>query len=197
MVTKQYDFQEMARKSVPEPPNQLNVKKAQAWYKDVSNGVGSKIPGKVMTNISNLTSVISIGKMYLFYYDPKTKETLPYWDQFPLIFPIQMYKDGFLGINLHYVQPLVRAKIMKSLYDLTSNKKMNDNTKLQISYKILSNLSRYSMIKPCIKRYLFNHVRSRYFYITPENWDLALMLPTEQFQKATKNKVFKDSRGNF
>ncbi len=189
----------MAKKNVVIPQDPMNVRQAQTWYRSTGTSLRTKLPGKIMANVADLTSKMgpySIGRMYMFYYDPKTKDDLPYWDQFPLIFPIQMYKDGFLGINLHYIQPLLRAKVMDSLYDLISNTKMDNTTRLKLSYRILSGLSRYPLVKPCIKRYLFNHVRSRYFYIEPNNWDLALMLPTEQFQKASKQKVFKDSRGS-
>ena len=30
---------------------------------------------------------VTVGRMYLFMYDPKMKEDLPYYDRFPLIFP--------------------------------------------------------------------------------------------------------------
>ena len=39
------------------------------------------------------------GYMDAFYYDPKHKATLPYYDKFPLIFPLSVGKDFFIGIN--------------------------------------------------------------------------------------------------
>ena len=35
------------------------------------------------------------GSMYNFQYDPKTKQTLPYYDRFPLCIPVQKAKGGF------------------------------------------------------------------------------------------------------
>ena len=41
------------------------------------------------------------GKLNMFFYDPKHKKTLPYYDTFPLVLPLETYNDGFLGLNLH------------------------------------------------------------------------------------------------
>ncbi len=79
----------------------------------------------------------AIGKMYFAYYDPKHKEKLPYYDTFPIIIPIQRYKDGFLSMNLHYLPPILRARLLDSLYDTVNNDKLDETTKMMISYKIL------------------------------------------------------------
>jgi hypothetical protein len=135
----------------------------------------------------------AIGKMYLFIYDAKTKDKLPYWDRYPLIFPIEYYNNGFLGINLHYLSPIDRASLMSALYDTINNNNYDKTTKLQISYDILKNSSQLSYFKPCIKRYLFSHVKSTFIYISPEEWDVALMLPLARFMKASQTTVWRDS----
>jgi hypothetical protein len=121
------------------------------------------------------------------------KEILPYYDTFPLVFPIELYKDGFLGLNLHYLPPVTRAKLMDALYENINNKKYDSTTKLRISYQILAGAARYKYFKPCIKRYLFSHVGSPFVYVAPDEWDFALMLPTERFEKANKQTVYRDS----
>ena len=40
-----------------------------------------------------------IGKLYFFAYDPKWKDKLSKYDKFPMVFPIELYGDGFLGLN--------------------------------------------------------------------------------------------------
>lgn len=131
--------------------------------------------------------------MIMFFYDAKHKETLPYWDQFPLIFPIEMYDDGFLGINLHYLPPLLRAKLMNALYTVAVTKK-DKILKLKISYQILASAMNFSPFKPCVKRYLKGHIKSRFFYVEPTEWDMALFLPTQRFVGASDAKVWSDSR---
>lgn len=168
--------------------------KANIWYKQTTAKLTRLTPNKALADKDNLMKMVRIGSMFMFMYDPKMKKVLPYYDTFPLIFPIEMYKDGFLGINLHYLPPMLRGKLMDALYDLINNDKMNDTTRLKISYEILNGASRFKWFKPCIHRYLFTHVQSRFLYIDPVNWDKAVMLPLERFQKATKEQVWKESR---
>ena len=137
---------------------------------------------------------VSMGKMYLFNYDPKTKDTLPYYDRYPLIFPVQGAPGGFYGINMHYLPYVLRAKLMDALYDLSSNKRYDENTKLRLSYEILKGASKYKAFKPTFKRYLSSHVRSRFIEISSSEWDVALFLPLESFAKASKTSVWADSR---
>lgn len=135
-----------------------------------------------------------MGNMYLFSYDPKHKETLPYYDRFPLIFPINKAKGGFLGINMHYLPPILRAKLMDQLYTVLNNKNFNETTRLQASYKILNGASKFKEFAPCVKHYLNAHVRSKPAYINPSEWDIALFLPMQKFVGASANKVYADSR---
>ena len=135
-----------------------------------------------------------LGHMYMFAYDPKHKETLPYYDRFPLIFPINKAKGGFLGINMHYLPPILRAKLMDALYDTATNENYDENTKLKITYKVLSNASKFKEFKPTVKHYLTAHVRTRLVYINPTEWDIALFLPSASFVGATKTQVYNDSR---
>jgi hypothetical protein len=134
-----------------------------------------------------------IGQMYTFWYDAKLKDELPFWDRLPLIFPIELYKDGFLGINLHYLPLPLRAKLMDALYTAMNNTRLDKTTRILISYRILKSASKYRWFKPCVKRYLSSHVQSRFIRIEPREWDMALMLPTERFVKARKQRVWQDS----
>ena len=139
-------------------------------------------------------SSTAIGKMYFAYYDPKHKDTLPYYDMFPLIIPIKRLPDGFLGLNLHYLPPILRAKLLDSLYDLLNNAKLDEHKRFIISYNILQATSKHRYFKPCVKRYLGKHFRSRFIKIPHENWTAAVFLPTETFEKKSKNEVWSDSR---
>lgn len=140
---------------------------------------------------NNRVNTPIIGNMFLFKYDAKHKETLPYWDMYPLVFPIEMYSDGFLGLNLHYLPPTLRASLFSSLTRFKTSAGKND---LAINYRILTKYSSMSYFKPCVKRYLFGHVRSKFMYIEPEEWPVAIFLPLQSFQKASSGKVYADSR---
>ena len=135
-----------------------------------------------------------MGNMYLLTYDPKHKATLPYYDMFPLIFPINKAKGGFLGLNLHYLPPILRAKLMDQLYTVLTNKRFDETTRISASYKLLSGAAKFKEFQPCIKHYLNAHVRTKPAYINPSEWDIALFLPTQKFVGATANQVYADSR---
>jgi len=138
--------------------------------------------------------IFSPGFMYLFQYDPKYKEDLPYYDRFPLIFPFEDQGDSFLAMNLHYLPHVYRARLLDYLYDLLNNEKYNETTRIRASYKLLNAASRYKYFKPCVKRYLHSHVRSRFLQIPANEWDIAMFLPLERFAKKSKNYVYKESK---
>ena len=137
---------------------------------------------------------ISFGSMYMFSYDPKLKNTLPYYDQFPLVFPINTASGGFLGMNMHYLPPQLRARLMDSLYGTVTNQRYDQSTTLRISYDILNSAAKFNLFKPTIKHYLYKQVRSRFIYVEPSEWDIALFLPTAKWAKAGSATVYADAR---
>ena len=138
-----------------------------------------------------------IGKMYFYFYDPKTKDMLPYYDRFPLVIPIERYSDGFLGLNLHYIHPKQRIILLDTLSSVATDNRFDENTKLKINYQYLKNASRAFEATPCIKRYLSNHIQSRFVQIHANEWDIAALLPVERFEKASTSRVWSDSRKKF
>mgnify|MGYP000545327616 FL=1 len=170
---------------------------ARDWYRSAAGKLMSNItPGvfEKRTDEARKVSSMEFGYMYAFKYDPKTKNDLPYYDTFPLIFPVRMDSDGFLGINFHYLPPVLRAKLMNALYSTLTNKKYDDTTKVKISYSILQSASKYRYFKPMLKKYLRSHVRSQFLEIQVNEWDIAIFLPTESFRKADTGRVWEESR---
>ena len=134
------------------------------------------------------------GNMYMYFYDPKMKETLPYYDRFPLTIMIDGAPGGFYGLNLHYLPPILRARMLDGLIDITNNKSYDDTTKFQVRYNTLKRASSLKYYKPCFKHYLNEHVKSRFAYVPPPEWEIATFLPTADFQKSGRSTVYKDSR---
>ena len=170
---------------------------AREWYRSAAGKLMSNItPGvfEKRTDEARKVSSMEFGYMYAFKYDPKTKNDLPYYDTFPLIFPVRMDSDGFLGINFHYLPPVLRAKLMNALYSTLTNTKYDDTTKLKISYSILQSASKYRYFKPMLKKYLRSHVRSQFLEVQVNEWDIAIFLPTESFRKADTGRVWEESR---
>ena len=115
------------------------------------------------------------GNMYMYFYDPKYKDTLPYYDAFPLVIMMGPAKGGFYGLNLHYLPPVLRAKALDALLG---------EGELPMKF-----------IKPTIHRYLTKHVKSRFALVDKPEWEIATFLPTQDFRKASSGTVYRDSRG--
>jgi hypothetical protein len=130
----------------------------------------------------------------MFFYDPKTKETLPYYDSFPLTIIVDAAPGGFTGLNLHYLPMVLRAKFLDALMDITDDKKYDENTKFNMSYSMLKRASSMKYFKPCFKRYLTANVKSRFAKVPAPEWEIATFLPTQDFQKSSVTAVWKDSR---
>ncbi len=174
------------------------TKASREWYRKQAAGV-DKAAAKDEALVKEMKqdrgrTTVKVGNMYMFKYDAKHKDTLPYYDAFPLIFPINRVTGGFYGINMHYLPPALRAKLMDALYSTVTNKKYDDTTRMKLSYDVLSSAAKFKMFSPCIKRYLNSQVQSRFIYVEPSEWDIALFLPSAQFIGASKQKVWADSR---
>ena len=173
-------------------------KEAREWFRQKAEQ--TKLVNRQMLLRQNTQvgkNQIKVGSCYMYFYDPKYKQTLPYYDRFPLVFPFRSVDNGFIGLNMHYLPPQYRAVLMDALYDLSSNDKYNSTTKLRLSYNVLNDASKFRYFRPCVKRYLVSQVASVPVLIDPSEWDIALMLPVEMFEKASKEKVWAESRKIF
>ncbi len=138
-----------------------------------------------------------IGSMNMFFYDAKHKATLPYYDKFPLVIIVGPAPGGFYGLNLHYLPAPLRAQFLDALMDITSNKSYDENTKFELSYKMLQASSKLKYFKPCYKHYLLKHVKSKFARVPAPEWEIATFLPTADWQGASQSTVYKDSRKMF
>lgn len=134
-----------------------------------------------------------MGGLYYFYYDPKTKDELPYYDRFPMVIPLKRERDGFLGLNLHYLPLRYRLNFMKKLLPYAIYNDEDEIKRIRITYPILDATRRFKEFRPCIKQYLYSHIRSRILKVESEEWDVALHLPIQQFRKAQPKEVWQDS----
>jgi hypothetical protein len=171
------------------------TQQSREWFRKQAAQLGSVNRGKLMQEEEiTLKSRQIIGSMCMFFYDPKGKETLPYYDRFPLSIIIGPAVGGFYGLNLHYLPPTLRAKFLDSLLEVTNNKAYDQSTRFKVTYDLLQRAAKFKYFKPCFKHYLSDHVRSKFAYVNPPEWEIATFLPTADFAKAGKATVYKDSR---
>lgn len=179
------------------------LRKSQAldWYRNkIKALLGSKSlePNSIFDK-KNYKNSPEIGNIVTFKYSPKTKIILPYYDMFPLVLIIKMVPGGFIGLNFHYLHPTKRAFFMEKLYEYqTINAQTTKNkapkTIINIKYNTLVQKASLISYKACIKRYNTSHIKGFFYTLLPNEWDIALFLPTEKFVGAKKEKVWEDSK---
>ncbi len=160
---------------------------------EVFTALGSGLQSTI--NVSRTVSRVQTGYMYLYEYMPLNMQTLPYYDQFPLIIALESSNTDFMGLNLHYLPIRFRVYLYQKLGRLLNNRNYNVTTHWQrLSYEQLLPFTRYREAKPCIKRYKYRRVLSNIVTVFPVEWELALMLPLHRFKKAKEQTVWINSR---
>ena len=167
------------------------------WYQTQIRTLKDVRPNKLMSNAPELTNQILPGAMYMFFYDAKFKETLPYWDKFPLVLPFKKISGGFFGLNLHYLPYAVRFKLLGALSVLANDKTHGEDTRLLLNWKLLNSATKFAPAKASVKHYLYEHLKSRFFKIKYPDWVTASQLPVERFVGASKQEIWRDSMGKF
>ena len=171
------------------------TKESRSWFQQKIKNLRSINRTALMKEepLKQTTQAI-VGGMYMFFYDPKHKDTLPYYDTFPLVIVVGPAEGGFYGLNLHYLPPMLRAKMLDALMDITSNTKFNASTRFKMSYELLVKSSKLKYFEPCFKHYLNSHVQSKFAMVPAPEWEIATFLPTAQFKKSNSKKVYADSK---
>ena len=165
--------------------------KSTEWFKDKIAEFGKPTAMNLIRD-GKQASRPFFGNLNMFFYDPKFKKTLPYYDRFPLVLPIERYSDGFLGINLHYLPIPLRIRLLDELMDYSTDTNFDSKTKINTNYQ---KLKRVKLIKPTLKRYLAGKVKSRFRKIDGDEFTVATLLPVQRFTKTSAAKVWNDSRG--
>ena len=164
--------------------------KSTQWYKDKIKEFGK--PGALdLIRDGKRNNKPFYGKLNMFFYNPKFKKKLPYYDTFPLVLPLETYSDGFLGLNLHYLPIPLRIKLLDRLVDYSNNSQFDESTRLVVDY---SKLKKVRLIKPTIHKYLAGQVQSQFRRIDADEFTIATLLPVQRFKKATAKEVWSDSR---
>ena len=114
--------------------------RSTSWYRDKIKEFGT--PGaQDLLRDGKRANRPFYGKLNMFFYDPKFKKKLPYYDTFPLVLPLETYNDGFLGINMHYLPIPLRIKLLDKLVDYTNSEKFEETTtRMVVDYNKLKSI---------------------------------------------------------
>ncbi len=171
------------------------TKEARDWFKkQIKQMQTPKRYDLLNDSLVKRKSKPTVGSLILFFYDPKHADTLPYYDMFPMVIMTEAVPGGFKGLNLHYLHPIARAKLFDALLETTNNKFMNESTKFQLTYQLLKGVSKFKEFAPCYKHYLIKHVESGVSVVEASEWEIAMLLPVQQFAKKTSNYVWSQSK---
>jgi len=172
------------------------AKQSKTWFQRQARLLGQQraTPNAMLkSDPSAMRASIRPGNLYMFLYDAKTKDTLPFWDRFPLVFPFKKTANGFIGLNMHYLPYQGRIQLLDRLMDFANNKRMDETTRLNYSWRLINGVSKFRLAQPCVKQYLADHVRSSLRQVNSSDWATAMLLPVEQFTGAAKQSVWANS----
>ena len=173
------------------------TKQAQNWFRKKVKDLGDVNRRSLLKDSALEKSSQNIaGSMYMYFYDPKHKATLPYYDRFPLVIMVEPAEGGFYGLNLHYLPPGVRARFLDALMQ-TAPKNITDTSRLKLRYDLLKGVRKFKEFEPCFKRYLSSQIKSQMVKVPMTEWDIAIFLPTEQFAKVKAESVWRYSRKQY
>lgn len=150
-----------------------STKKSQEW-----------IYGQMKRIKSHKVAKPTVGRLYMFGYDAKYKDVLPYWDKYPLIICIGVSPTHMLGLNLHYIPPKAREIFLESLLKFASTTNLTNKTKLKINW---SKIKAFPGAHHMVKLYLASHVRLGIMEVAPKDWHNVIYLQTQQFVSQGRN----------
>lgn len=176
------------------------IEKSMEWMRNRSQVMSQHY---IKENASKFETTGRWGHIYQFVYDAKTKTKLKYYDYFPMSIVLERYNNGFLGLNLHYLPTTMRFAFMDQLWKFVSSPtgELDEDTRFILRYNMLKSIGGQKYYKPCIKRYLYSHMRTPMYHIPSDKWVFAMVLPSSKFFDKRGNvtlprDVYVDSRND-
>ena len=125
------------------------------------------------TSLSDTSGFERYG-MYFFSYGVTHPDKYEFWDVQPLAVVLRMDADGWLGCNLHYINPDYR--------DAVANGLLNKGT---------------TVPKNSLHKYHYSGIGNQHRVPDDEDWGAISLLPTEKFIHKTGRKYPKHRAFNW
>jgi hypothetical protein len=165
--------------------------RSATWYRSQVNRIASGKTAGQLFREGKLQGRPSVGRLNLFGYNPKLRAKLPYYDIFPLVLPLEPIKGGFMGMNFHYLPPLLRFRLLERMQARASDRRFDSKTRFEVAYDDVKNIK---IVKPTIKKYLYAYCQTGFLRINADDAAVAIYLPVQRFKKAPEATVYADSR---
>ena len=151
------------------------------------------------------------GRLYQFkYYDPKTRDTLAYWNTNPIVIKIDEVKsktEGILdvGVNLNFFPHRVKLQFIdaywnryNSSYENTTRKYSDarDQRDVKFGYSNFKSLFRNYGVGFTIRRYILKRTKNMYVFSNDiDTWANVMMIKYPRFNPigiTDRDKLFKE-----
>ena len=147
------------------------------WYRNQIRSLGGgRLTGRTVIREGRVEGQTrgqpTFGMMNLYYYRPKTDTKLPHYDVFPLVLPIERHRNGFTGLNFHYLPIPLRVQLLDRMKIYATNERMD------VFWDLISS-SR--LVKPTVRRYLTRQVKSLFLEIPLDDMLVGILLPVQKF----------------
>tara|TARA_B100000941_G_scaffold271773_1_gene230772 strand:+ start:2158 stop:2670 length:513 start_codon:yes stop_codon:yes gene_type:complete len=129
-----------------------------AWYVNQLESALAAVQKRDASAID--TQGVRMGDLVFFGYNPQFAQNYEFWDVQPLAVVMGFYQEGFLGCNLHYINPDYRDVIATSLLNTKGESPVPKNS---------------------VHKYLWSNMRTIFKVPKEEDWASISLLPTEQF----------------
>lgn len=137
------------------------------------------------------------GELNLFGYFPEKPDRLSYYDLFPIVLPLVRHRNGFTGLNFHYLPPVLRVKLLTILAEAYGDE---PTQRINVTYFMIRQMR---LIKPIIRRYIRSQVQTLYLRIPLDDMLIGILLPVQQFTTGPEGRtsavipreVWRQSRG--
>lgn len=189
------------------PNAKRNTKNSNKWFfdritKDTNLKAERVHRELVKEGTRNPEDKYLIGRLYLFNYDPKHKQTLPVYDEWPMTFFFNSFKgDGvkfgergvhyLLGLNMHYLPPKLRLRLFTDLVKLKNDSTLRKKTRLKLQWKVINGLATSRYAEHAVKMYRVDHIRSRLAQINPDQWEICIPMQLARWKKGGKGTAWK------
>lgn len=143
------------------------------------------------------------GKCFGFLYDPKFHKQLDFYDNFPIIICLgHLENDNAFGINLSYIPPKVRAKVMDKITKIFRTRYISRNQQMiekgmyssqsiiPFTYDVAKKILAGSGFEFALRSYIYDRIHMRPLVISYEDWWKPLVFTSKFIKKLNKNAIY-------
>ena len=156
------------------------------WYRSKIKELAPRMTARqaIAEDPSNATARPTYGMMNLYWYKPLNAARLKYYDLFPLVIPFKKHRNGFTGLNFHYLSIPMRINLLERLEAFEDSGTLYSLDEVDIGQLLAfqwNEVKGKRGVKPIVRRYLAKYVYSKFLKIELEDMVVGALLPVERF----------------